>query len=420
MRARVSDPIGPMWLRAFAPAIATLVMALALLLPIEATPVKGLVLYLGAALFFAAGLVLPRLAPRDATIEIGDGFIDVTNASIVGQRIRTRDVTAASTARTKDGVALALLRKGRDDRPIVIDLASDDDARRVRDALGIGHFGFGSLGWPTERSSAIGMATVMRLVAAASMTMMSLAMVNEAFLGIGAAFALPSVPLAVIFMIASLLPSQRRGPRVVLAPDGLNITTDARRLDSVPYASIADASVTEHGVRIRLHAGGVIDVDARATALGRSRMSVDERTHLVAQILSAAQRAQGVGPVPPALPERITDLAKRAERGRSWLARLDATADLLAGGASGAGYRGCGFEETDLWTTLEDHDAPADLRAAAARVLVRVSNAAKPRVDSVVARVHDDEARARIRIATDDDIEAGGERIDELDRQNSV
>ncbi len=419
MRARVSDPIGPLWLRALAPAISIAIMALSLILPIEAAPIKGLVLFSGAALFFAAGLFVPRLKPRDATIALGDGFIDVTNAGISNQRIRTRDVTAASTARTKNGVALALRCKGRGDRPVIVDLANDDDARRVRDALGIGHYGFGSLTWPTRRGQGAGTLAFARLAAAASMTTMALAMENEAFLRLGAAFAYLSVPIALIYMVWSVLPIQRDTPSIVLRPDGLKISDGDRRIDMVPYANIADATVSERGVAIRLHDGELLDIAAPADELGRARMSMEERTHLVAQILSAAQRAQGIGPLPPALPERIADLGKRSQGGRSWLARLDATADLLAGGASGAGYRGCGFEESDLWTTLEDHDAPADLRAAAARVLVRASkDAAKPRVEALVARVHDDEARARIRIATEDDIETGGEKLDELDRES--
>ena len=412
MRARVSDPIGPRWLRALAPAFAVLVMSMAVLLPIEAATAKGLVFFVGAALFFGAGLALPRLRPRPATIALGDGYIDIADAGVARQRIRTRDVTAASTARTRDGVALALVRKGRDDRPLVLDLASDDDARRVRDALGIGHFGFGSLEWPTKLAN-VGVGQVLaRLGAAASMLMLAAAMREEAWLGPGAWGALLFVPAALLLMTIFRRPDRR--PMITMRPDGLAITPDGQNYDMVPYANVEDATVTPRGLRITRHVGAPIDVVAPEAKLGRGALSMDERTHLVAQILSAAQRAHGEGPVAPPLPESVAGLAKRDERGRSWLARLDATAQLLA---SGTGYRGCGFEEVDLWTTLEDPDAPADLRAAAARVLVRVAKEnAKARVGSVLARTRDDAARERIRIATDDDIEGAGEELDELER----
>lgn len=388
-------------------------MIAALALPVEEVIPKGILFFLGAALFFLAPLVLPRLRPRDATIELGAGYVDVKGAGVVSQRIRTRDVVAASTARTEDGVALAIGRRGRGDRPIVLDLANDDDAGRVRDALGIGHFGFGALSWPMKRGQTIGAAMIARVAVAASMIAFAIGMHEEAFLAVGAMLAYVSLPVALVLMAMTAFTSQRQSPSVALRPDALAISHDGRRVDLVAYAAIADAKTTARGIRIDLHDGSHVDVAAPNAVLGRARSSLAEQRHLVAQILSASQRAHGVGPTPPALPERVEALAKRGERGRSWLARLDATAELLAGGS---GYRGCGFDENDLWTTLEDHDAPADVRAAAARVLVRVAkDAARPRVEAVIARVRDDDARQRIRVATDDDIDAAGEEIDRIE-----
>jgi hypothetical protein len=418
MRARVSDPIGPFWQRALVPGLAVLIMAAGIVLPVEEVTAKGILFFLGAALLFAGSLAVPRLGARDAAIELGNGFIDVKNAGAANQRIRTRDVTAASTARTKDGVALALVRKGRAERPMVLDLATDEDARRVCDALGIGHYGFGSLAWPTARGSSGNAAIVTRLGAAACMLMLAAGMSEAAFLAIGAGLAYLFVPLALVMMVVNFFPRQKQAPNVTLVPEGLGVSPDGRRYETIPYANIADVTTTKRGIRITLHEGKPVEVVAPTTSVARSRMSDAERDHLVAQILSAAQRAHGVGPAPPVLPTRVADLGKRAERGRSWLARLDATAQLLAGGA---GYRGCGFEEADLWSTLEDHDAPADVRAAAARVLVRVGHDdAIPRVESVLARVRDDVARERIRIATDDDIDAAGEELDRLDAKQRV
>jgi len=412
VRARVSDPIGPFWWRWLPTGVSVLVMALAVALSMDAGSFKGALLAIGAMLFFLAPMFLPRLGAREATLELGSGVVRVKDAGIASQTIRTRDVVAASTARTREGIALALVRKGREGRPLVLDLQSEDDARRVRDALGIGHFGFGSLEWPTKRGTALGFTIFARVAAAISCALMAGGTAQDGLLVLGLLAAYFSFPAALIMMLVTLFTSGRNSPTVALRPEGVAVSSDGRRYQTIPYTHIANARHDALGLHLKLHGGASVDIEAPETVLTRTSMSEGELAHLTAQILSAAQRAQGAGPQAPALPERVADLAQRRDAGRSWLARLDAVARLLT---SGAGYRGVGFEESDLWTTLEDHDAPADLRAGAARVLVRVDKSALPRIEEVLARVRDDGARARMRVAVEEDIDAAGEEIDRLD-----
>jgi hypothetical protein len=106
-------------------------------------------------------------------------------------------------------------------------------------------------------------------------------------------------------------------------------------------------------------------------------------------------------------------LKRNGEAARSWLARLDVAAQTVGN----AGYRGGQIEEQDLWTILEDPDAEVEMRAAAARVLKDRSPDARVRVDTIVGAVRQDSAQKRIRIALEDDIEAAGRHMEELEQE---
>ena len=142
LRARVCDPLGPRWIRTVGPALAVTLIVLPLFAPGDAG-VRATISLLGAALFFGRRLLRPRFPARDANVEVEAGAIGIGEAGTLDQRVRASDVLAASTARTTDGVTLALVRRGATERPLVLDFASDDDLDAVRRALGLGHFGFG-------------------------------------------------------------------------------------------------------------------------------------------------------------------------------------------------------------------------------------------------------------------------------------
>src|SRR5215467_4116159 len=148
MRARLFDPIGPLWTRVLAPLVSAFGMLFGLIAPFSATA-KGTIFFAAAAAFLVAPLVLGRRRQREVRLKLGPGYVDVTGAGVLNQRIRARSVTAASTTRTERGVALALKRDRRDDRPLILELDGEDDVKALRDALGIGYNGFGFLGWPT-------------------------------------------------------------------------------------------------------------------------------------------------------------------------------------------------------------------------------------------------------------------------------
>jgi hypothetical protein len=406
MRARIVDPVGPLWSRALPYLAAALLVGSACAFTAAALPL----LALAATAFFLAPWLVGRRRMREAELLLGPGYVDVKRAGLLSQRIDARAIMGASTARLEDGVGLALQRR-RKDRAISLLVASDAEAHAIRDALGIGHNGFGEVRWilgPTGRVSLQELARV------------------GGWLGTAGSIVAAAVELAhvhVPFELTSLLP--------VLAPMGVlgtlvfvtcwvvNATTMPRHLmlraDGVhgyfpgwhhfPYGAVANAEMDGDALVLTLHGTmPPIRVPVGRRRFAANGTSHEELTQLRAQLISAAQRAQGAGPEKPGATTRVDLLARGHETRREWLARLDAAAAAFA-----SGYRGAGLDEEDLWTTLRDPDAPAHLRAGAARVLWRVAPAKAPaQVASVLATVRAAADEATIRDALADDDEAEG------------
>jgi hypothetical protein len=106
----------------------------------------------------------------------------------------------------------------------------------------------------------------------------------------------------------------------------------------------------------------------------------------------------------------------RLKRGNAsaldWIARIDALASMQ----SDVGYRVAQIPIDELWSALENHETAHDVRAAAARVLLRVSpEKSADRIAAALASIHDDTERAHLRAALDSDPEAAAREIESLD-----
>jgi hypothetical protein len=398
VRARVCDPLGPRWIRTIAPALA----AMMILLPPFAPGSAGLratVALLGAALFFGRRLVRPRFRARDAQIDVHPGSIEIAGAGLLDQFIHTSDVVAASSARTEAGVAIALVRRGSTERPLVLDFGSEDDLAAVRRALGLGHFAFGELTWPTQVKTTT-------LQGSPLLALAWLAIAGSSAFGLTVlafTLALVVLPSTLVALLVACL-QDPRGPRVTLTPAGARLSNLPPWIPPVRYADVLGASVDPAGVHLTTR-GGLVTVP-----MGRSLP--EERDHLAAQVLSAAARARGEGPPPPALPQPLARLAPSGETARAWLQRVDGAAASLSGAGA---YRGWELDPKDLWLALESPDAPTRVRAAAARVLARVApDEAKKRVAHVLACDRDAHACAVIRVALEDDVDIAARELEEL------
>jgi hypothetical protein len=418
MRARLTDPNGPAWTRLVVPMLA-LAIALGGVFAPWSGSMRGVSFCVAAALFFIGPLVFGRRRTQEVELDLGAGCVEVKGcARTMKQTIRAADVYAASAARSTNGVGVAIVRGSRNARPIVLDLPDEDGAKAVRDALGIGHFGLGILTWPTARRPLDDWTSLARVVGAATWLTIAATVFFKDLLPL-TAMASMAMPVWCLLMIVHALSRTASGPCVVLEPLGVNVNNVGRGFYFIPYPQIAGVRVVKGvGIRLELHGAAPFMIHAKALRIGRRGLSHEEREHVAAQILSASQRAHGAGAAPHVVEARVADLAKGSERARAWLARIDTVAEMLT---RGPGYRGAGFEETELWATLEDHDAPSDVRAAAARVLVRVApDRAPARVESVIAAVRDEPARARIRIAIDPDVDAASAELDEIEAKERI
>ncbi|HEY5145930.1 MAG TPA: hypothetical protein VII82_04155 [Polyangiaceae bacterium] len=404
VRARVCDPTGPRWLRLVTPAVAAMLIVFSPIAPLVAG-LRATGLLVGAALFFARRVFRLRFRARDANVHVCPGSIQIVNAGLLDQPVRAADILAASTARTTDGVALAIVRRGSTERPLVLDFASEADLDAVRRPLGLGHFGFGEVAWPTRvRSAALQGST---LLAAAWLAIAVCAAADLALAGL--TLALVVIPITVVALLVACV-EEPHGPRIALTSAGIRFTEMPAWIPPIRYAEVCDASVGDDGVLLTTSTGPVM------VPMGKSLR--EEREHLAAQVRSAAARARGEGPPPPALATPLTRLAPRREAReseRAWLERVDVAAASIATAASGDAYRGSGLDPRDLWAALESPDVPVRIRAAAARVLARVApEEAKTRVAHVLACDRDVDACATIRGALEDDIETAARELESL------
>lgn len=421
MRVAFSDPQGSRRWRMlpYAGPVALFVLAL---LGGFAGPLSGttaaFTATLAVALFHLVGILpLRQGRMRPGELETGPGYIELKNVRARSQRIDAKAIVGGTTARTRNGILFTLAHAKRD-QPITIEVSSDADAERIRLALGIGHGGFGTVGWRTVPSASAKTGFWGRLLTFLMGTIIcSLGFFVSAEAGGLAALALGQFTfLAMILSLVGYF--GRQGvPSVVMAAEGLRLQTK-QGLFTVPYDHILGIEDVGGVLRFRVpppyHS---VDVEAAGDLIGAG-LGPDDRDALVRQIMSASARARGLGASKNDVTGRVDVLRRNGESPRDWLARLDMAGRMLE--ASTAGYRGHTLDTEDLWAILEDPEAEADLRAAAARVL---RHSHKPetrtRIDAAVAAVRDEATNQRLRIAIRDDVDNASQELAMLDAQEA-
>lgn len=404
LSARVIDPAGPRWWRVAAAVGLVPLALLGLALPLSALARVELMLA-GVAWLALGRLVVPRLRGAPCVVETEPGAVSIRRAGARTQRIRASDLRAASTAAAAEGDgrhSLALVRYGHGDWPMWLAMQDAADVDRVRRALGVGHAGFGALEWPPRGGSFHVWPSVLDVVAAAAWLVVAVAALLHAevvaFTGALGAFA------ATVAALAAAASTRAHADAIQLSPYGLTVVAPPSKREWL-WREVRRAHATAGGVMVET-AGGDQFVPLR-------RAGAEERALFAAQIDSAAARARGEGPPPPAVPASLAVLAPRDESARTWLERVDTAAATCL---DPAGYRQTGVEEDDLWTALERPDVPGPIRAAAARILARVRPyRAGPRIAQVLAQEHSESVRTRIRAALEEDVSVAARQLEELD-----
>jgi hypothetical protein len=384
MRARLVDPLLPWWARLLPYSLPLLVILAA----------WGLSSFAVLALAIAAALAIvpPRASAGPAELELGPGFIRVRRGWR-SLRIRARDVTGASTARIGARISVALSLRSRSDVPVLLELDREQDAERVRESLGIGHHGFGALGFPLATSATSTFAMVARVGTVAALLAIAFTPSGPASGALDVLYGVIAIACAMVWLGCS---TDARSSWLLLKPDGA-VPKTAAGYGWLPYASIADVRDTGDAIEIVLaEPHPPLRLRAPTARLSRRCLDGDQRAHLVAQLLAASARARGAGPMKREVAQRLAHLRRGAEGARAWLERLELAARLLRGES---GYRAAPLDREDLWAALEDPEADADLRAAAARILVGVDPTSRVRIDATLAAVRDDATARRIRVA---------------------
>jgi hypothetical protein len=209
-------------------------------------------------------------------------------------------------------------------------------------------------------------------------------------------------------------------PRVVLRSEGVAVfrqttTPSAPPSSFHPWSHIHHAEERKGKLVIVLINGAEVHVDRRSWRIDWRGMTRAQRSHVVAQINSAARRARGRGKPRPTVAEQLELLAEASTDTRTWLARIEAAAERMR--ADVGYYRGSSIAGEDLWSALENHDAPARVRATAARLLARVETdaASRQRIERAVGSVREQSTQQRIRVAIGDDVERTAQEMEAIE-----
>jgi hypothetical protein len=409
MRVVFTDPQGSlMWrvLPFFGPIISFFFACFG---PLEgATAWMTAFLSLGAVSFLAAMPFRQRKA-RMAELEVQPGLVRIKKVGTRNQVIRARDIVGATTTRTKDGLILTLQHALRD-QPITLQVADDAEADSIRHALGIGHSGYGTIAWRSIPSGSMKGLVGAGLLAAVSFLACVLFGAADSTGGAVLSGMLAFCAMAVGFFCWL---GRETTPSIVMTAEGLGLHT-ANGWFRVPYEWIQQ--VTDQGHALRFSVPG--PYHAVGVPCGRplyGGLSPEDRQVIIKQVEAAAQRARGLGPQKNDASARVDILRRNGQTPRDWLMRLDMQGQMLS---SGSGYRGNALDAEDLWAILEDPEAEAELRAAAACVLKHSTHAeARPRIDAAVAAIREDGTNKRLRIAIKDDVESASQELATLEAE---
>jgi hypothetical protein len=341
-------------------------------------------------------VLMPRARARRATLVCSKGSVRVTKAQTLNRTLRARDIVGATTARHEEHFVMSFGLKNREGRPLHLEVDTEDDVRTVCDALGIGHAGFGSVGFTLRARPRDLFEAIVRVVC--GMLWLSF--------GAGMAFHDPYFGIAgviggvVLMNVVIVLWIMRRvpGPQIVLRSDGAHEGAN-RAWRPIPYTSLDGASVERDAIT-----APSLDftLPAKPSAWLTDGMSLAERDILVSQLRGAAARTRGNRALKDEGPSTLQVIARNGEKMGDWLARLDAMAAAI--GSGGGSYRSATFDTNDLWRLLEDPDADAEMRVAAVRMLGRLDpEGSKLRVPPVLDTVRDESVKRRIRVATKPD-----------------
>ncbi len=415
MRARLHDPAGPGWTRWLRLALGLVLFLSGLLGPMTVVSwlmfVSGLLLVLPFSMFFG------RRPPREVFVEPLPGRIRIRGAGLLEQDIAVADLEGAVAATDEGKTVFALQQRLRPDLPTLLETYDAVSTQAIRDSLGVGAKGFGTVRWetapavyPTIDRVSRALATVAWLVfAAATMAGADPRWVYELS---GVALLVAVLMTGVVTTIATarvfLMP-----PTVALASDTVEIRSDGTT-KRLPLAGIVRVIAKRDGIAFATSEPALATLIATPLVTrGLHGLTAEERAHLVLHLESAVARGRAVA---PARMEALLDMRRtRDESARAWLSRLELAAAVMHD--TGA-YRGGSIDKAHLWEIALDHDADPSTRATAARLLARLEpEEMRLRVAPLLSAVRNDNERALLRVALEPDLDVAVRELEELEHR---
>jgi hypothetical protein len=365
-----------------------------------------------------------RKASRTISLRMRASLVELGWGIFPWQRIRSTAVKATSVARATEGVSLIITQKHGS--PIFLELEDEEAAQSVETALAMGGAAEGLLSFDAQvpGRKAFPRDTLEVLIRfagfflwpayyLAAMNFISIASVE----GKGM-FGIPGLGCVALGFLMHLLRPYGRA-QLVLEAEGLRLGNSLR----VAYRNLDFVEVTGKGVALHMAASvsdaatGPMSPHPNASAAEKKleillpRLSAKERAHVATHILAAVHRAKGNEPARASMPGWIAALSrKKDEPARAWFGRLDS----MDQDREGDPYRRGALDRNELGQTIRDQEAPAEVRAGAARVLWRLApEEARRRIAELDARA-EPEMVERLRIAVEGDAEEAGDAYEEL------
>ena len=363
-------------------------------------PIASTLLLGGLWIWLVSPFLLRRPQGTHAHIECDGGKIRVRPDRMLARTIKTRELHGASVARTDSG-AVVTLSGPIAQNPIAIEVRSAEAANEIRSALGVPHGGFGEIAWHVEPKS-IDISLMFTRVAAAALLVLRL-LVSPWSTAIGAVLSVLAISATVVAILLALVRLVVGARALGMRSSGI-LAVGAGAPIYLPFAEIRDI-VDDGKALVFRPRQSILDnlvIPCAPTRWLPSGLSAEERALMIAQLRGAIAVAKGES-APFVDPASHLDALKRNDATPAdWLARLDA----LASQHANAAYRSTTIAKEDLWRALESHDAGAEMRAGAARVLLRISpEKEQDRIAKAIDSIHDDDERAHIRAALRDDVE---------------
>lgn len=404
MHARIEDPRGPRRTRLLLPALGALLVVIDRLL--AASSVSPL-FFLGLCFAIAGGAWFRSFGARRCVLDPGERGVHVRGAGTLSQHIDVRSVASASTARTPDGVLLSV---GRRDGS-VISLHVEDEARAevLRHALGIGRHGLRTLRFAARRREDHALQRATQVLAIA--TFAAFAMLGWLL----PSAATPTLALVLTMMLGAAAFAALTPPRAPFdgewhLDDKGFAAGSGRSVESLRWDEIAHAFARPWALVVVRTSGAVSRFPFDPPGHGDAGMTTAEARNVAYQICDAARRARGeVARSPDVV--GVAALERREPDPRAYLERLDSL--VFADGAADT-YRSHGIDRSVLTGLLESPDVTTAIRAAAARVLLRIDPRERGRVESALYRVREDRLTSRLRVFVSADAEMAEEAADEL------